>query len=125
MGTAGANYDGDYERIVREHERYIVTGIGPTRWREMELDGTAPRRRILGPRSVGWMLSELIAWIKSRPSAPGGDTNLVSEAEQTAPSADITGRTDAHASAITQSPNGPSRAVKCRRRKRGRPEVEA
>jgi prophage regulatory protein len=126
MSNAGSMHDLEavLERMVRKQERRILTGVGPTRWREMELEGAAPRRRILGPRSVGWMLSELLAWIKSRPIAPGGDANLVSEAEQTAPSADITGRGDARPSAITQSPNSRGRAVKRRRRERGRSDSE-
>ena len=62
----------DFERIVREPERKKVTGYGATQWRELERKGEAPRRRQIGPRAVGWLLSELIGWVKSRPAVPGG-----------------------------------------------------
>ncbi len=61
----------DVDRIVRERERVEITGYAATRWREMEREGLAPRRRQIGPRAVGWLLSELMAWVTSRPPVAG------------------------------------------------------
>ena len=61
----------DVDRIVRDPERRIITGYGPTQWRELERKGEAVRRRQIGPRAVGWLLSELIEWVNSRPTVPG------------------------------------------------------
>jgi prophage regulatory protein len=43
-----------------------VTGISRTvAWRK-ERSGDFPKRRQLGPKSVGWLASEVQAWIQSR-----------------------------------------------------------
>ena len=60
------------DRLVREPERHEITGLGKTQWRELERKGKAPRRRQIGPRAVGWKLSQLIEWVNSRPAVPGG-----------------------------------------------------
>ena len=60
------------DRLVREPERRELTGLGETQWRELERKGEAPRRRQIGPRAVGWRLSELVNWVNSRPIVPGG-----------------------------------------------------
>ena len=58
-----------YERIVREEERRLITGRSPaSQWRD-EQAGMAPKRIQIGSNSVGWKLSELMAWIDSRPHA--------------------------------------------------------
>ncbi len=62
----------DFERIVRNPERRKITGYGDTQWGVLEREGKAPRRRQIGPRAVGWLLSELIEWVNSRPAVPGG-----------------------------------------------------
>lgn len=69
------------DRIVREPERREITATSAaTAWRG-EKAGTFPRRIRLGANSVGWRLSELMAWMESRqpatsvnakPVAPGG-----------------------------------------------------
>ena len=57
----------EQERIVREAERRSVTGLSRTTWWEMERRGDAPKRVLLVGGRVGWRMSELVAWVKSRP----------------------------------------------------------
>jgi predicted DNA-binding transcriptional regulator AlpA len=54
------------DRIVREPERARLTGLSRTTWWALERMGQVPRRRQLGPGSIGWLLSELEEWIRSR-----------------------------------------------------------
>jgi prophage regulatory protein len=55
------------DRLVREAERRQITSVGRTKWWEMELAGVAPRRRQIGSGSVGWLESELVEWVRTRP----------------------------------------------------------
>jgi prophage regulatory protein len=53
-------------RILREPEVRHRTGLsGPTIWRK-EAEGAFPRRVKLGPRSVGWLESEIEEWVRDR-----------------------------------------------------------
>jgi prophage regulatory protein len=54
------------DRIVRERERREITGICRTTAYELEKKGQHPWRVGLTGGRVGWRLSELEAWIKSR-----------------------------------------------------------
>ena len=63
------------DRIVREEERYAITGFGRQHWWRMERLGTVPRRIKLGPRRVGWLLSELLAWREGRAALRDQGTN--------------------------------------------------
>lgn len=54
------------ERIVRERERREITGLCRTTTYELEKKGLHPRRVELTGGRVGWRVSELEAWIKSR-----------------------------------------------------------
>ena len=57
------------ERIVRVREAVAMTGLSRvTLWR-MAQAGTAPRPVKLGERATGYRLSEILAWIDSRPAA--------------------------------------------------------
>lgn len=58
------------DRIVRDEERFRITGISRSAWWEGEKAGRFPKRRRLGPSSVGWLLSDLDAWMKSAPVGP-------------------------------------------------------
>jgi prophage regulatory protein len=56
-------------KILRIQEVKNITGLSnATIWR-MEKSGTFPQRRQIGPHSVGWLSSELLQWIESRPTA--------------------------------------------------------
>ncbi len=56
------------DRIVRENERFTLTGISRVRTWELEKLGHFPKRRKLTPNgnSIGWLLSEINEWIQSR-----------------------------------------------------------
>jgi len=53
-------------RILRRKEVVEITGIGASRLHELELRGEFPARRQLSARAVGWLSTEVEAWIKSR-----------------------------------------------------------
>ena len=60
------DYGIPYDRIVREQERREITGVSrATAW-EGERTGQYPRRRSTGKQTVGWLLSDLLFWIRSR-----------------------------------------------------------
>lgn len=53
------------DRIVRDEKRARLTGLSRSAWWEGEKAGKYPKRRRLGPASVGWLLSELQEWMRS------------------------------------------------------------
>jgi prophage regulatory protein len=57
------------ERLIREPEAKAMTGLSRTRRWEMEKAGTFPKRRILGHRCAGYLLSEVLEWMRSRPTS--------------------------------------------------------
>jgi len=57
------------ERLIGEAECRVITNLSRAqRWR-MERDRKFPRRLRLGPRTVRWRLSEILAWIADLPAA--------------------------------------------------------
>jgi len=57
------------DRCVRERERRAITGVAPVTWWRWERAGLVPRRVRLGPKAVGWKMSQLQEWLQSRESA--------------------------------------------------------
>ena len=57
------------DRIVREKERREITGISRTTAYVLEKRGEFPARVIVSGNRVGWRLSELEEWIRSRQRA--------------------------------------------------------
>lgn len=57
------------ERIIREAECRLLTGLCRTTRYLMEKDGKFPSRRKLGGRSVGWLLTEVNGWVHSQPKS--------------------------------------------------------
>jgi prophage regulatory protein len=55
------------DRIVRERERREITGISRTTAFVLERKGLFPQRVVVTGNRVGWRLSELEAWVQSRP----------------------------------------------------------
>ena len=57
-----------FEGIMSDHDVEIGTGglSRTSRWR-LEREGKFPRRVQLSPGRVGWIGSEILNWIKSRP----------------------------------------------------------
>lgn len=61
------------DRIVREPECRRMTGLARnTRWRMMRR-GEFPQSRQLGRFSIGWLESEILAWIASRETQKPGN----------------------------------------------------
>ena len=57
------------DRVVREPECKHSSGLSrTTRWR-LEQEGKFPKRIQLSPNAVGWRLSEIKAWLRSRVDA--------------------------------------------------------
>lgn len=54
------------DRLVKEKERRLITGVSKSEAFQLERKGLFPRRRQISNRSVGWLLSELVAWVHSR-----------------------------------------------------------
>ena len=55
------------DRIYSKRTRRAVTGVSEATWWRMEQRGEAPKRRQISPGRVGWLESEILEWIKSRP----------------------------------------------------------
>src|SRR5262249_25255351 len=52
--------------VAREAQRYELTGVPTSTWYDLQNAGLAPKPIHLGPRSVGWLVSELEAWVEQR-----------------------------------------------------------
>lgn len=53
-------------RVVREKERFRLTGLSRCQAWRLERAGQFPSRIHLGANSVGWLASEIEQWILSR-----------------------------------------------------------
>lgn len=60
------------ERLLRPSEVLDRIPVGRTTLWRWEKDGVFPRRRRLSPSIVGWLESEVDAWLASRPTAEIG-----------------------------------------------------
>lgn len=69
------------DRIIREPERREKTGLGQTRWWQLEKAGKAPRRVQVSDRAVGWYESELDEWVASRPRVSGNQPERLRKAQ--------------------------------------------
>lgn len=63
-------------RYIRSDELTHMTGLSLSTIYRFEQNGGFPRRRVLGPNSVGWLASEINDWLTSRP-IPGRDNRYV------------------------------------------------
>ena len=54
------------DRFIREKECQQLTGLSRSCRYRLEKAGQFPSRRKLGGRSVGWSLSEVLAWKDNR-----------------------------------------------------------
>jgi prophage regulatory protein len=52
--------------IAREAVRFELTGVPTSTWYDLQAKGLAPKPIHLGPRSVGWLISELEGWVQRR-----------------------------------------------------------
>ena len=60
------NYGEPSDRLVREKERQYITSISRSTAWKLEQIGKFPRRKPLGAKSCGWLLSDLLYWINER-----------------------------------------------------------
>lgn len=51
-------------RLVREEERYRITGVPTSTWYLRMKEGTAPRPVPIGNKSVAWVERELYDWVE-------------------------------------------------------------
>ena len=59
----------DQDHFLREPEVRRITGLSrTTRWR-LQRDGKFPLRRQISANAVGWLASEINAWMPSRQSS--------------------------------------------------------
>ena len=56
-------------RFIRERECRGITGLSRSTRRRLERTADFPRRRRIAPNAVGWVESEIFAWIRSRSDA--------------------------------------------------------
>ena len=57
--------------VINERQRLELTGVSRSSWHRWERAGLVPGRIQLGPRRVGWRLSEIQDWLDNRArSAP-------------------------------------------------------
>lgn len=56
------------EKIVREQERRVLTGVPKTTWFRLRKLGQTPAPVRLTPRTIGYLLSDLEEWIRDRKS---------------------------------------------------------
>jgi len=55
-----------FKGVAREAQRRQLTGVATSTWYVLMTAGKAPKPIQLGPRSVGWLISELEAWVEQR-----------------------------------------------------------
>jgi prophage regulatory protein len=65
----------DTTRLLRRRQVEALTGLKRSTIYQRLAEGTFPKQIHLGPRSVGWLASEVNAWIaervaESRPASP-------------------------------------------------------
>jgi len=56
-------------RVLREKDRFRLTGLSRVQAWRLEREGRFPKRIQLGSNSVGWIASELDAWIAAKAKA--------------------------------------------------------
>ncbi len=55
-------------KVLKVADVVEKTGLSSSSIERREKDGTFPVRRTMGPRSVGWLESEIDAWIEAIPT---------------------------------------------------------
>ena len=62
----------DEDVIVRDTERHRITGVPRSTWQRLEEAGQAPERVPLTDSGlIGWLKSELLAWVQERAARRG------------------------------------------------------
>ena len=63
-----SKHTGDSDRVLRLRQVIELCGLARETIRREEAAGRFPRRRWITPGSVGWLSSEIRAWISTRPT---------------------------------------------------------
>lgn len=71
-------------RILRLKDVLRCTGLGKTKIYDMQADGTFPPSIKLGERAVGWLQSEVDAWVQQRLQSRHTDATSASSPTRTA-----------------------------------------
>jgi prophage regulatory protein len=71
--AAGVHVSWQGDRLVTEDERKQLTGFCRGYWWKLERQGLVPRRIHVGQRKIGWLHSELQAWLQERAAARDAD----------------------------------------------------
>lgn len=53
-------------RIIRKPRVAEITGLSPSTVRRLEMAGQFPKRLKLSKSAVGWVESEVVAWVEAR-----------------------------------------------------------
>ncbi len=68
------------DRLIREPECRKITGLSRvSRWR-LEQENEFPHRVQITSHSIGWRLSEVMAWLESRPRIKRAQATVEAEA---------------------------------------------
>ena len=73
------------DAILRLPQVRQITGLSRSSIYAMEGSQSFPKRMKLGPRSVGWLESEVLAWVLTRAQGRGTDRILPPAARQATP----------------------------------------
>ncbi len=60
------------DEIVRKPQVKKITGLSDTTIWRLEKANKFPKRRRLSSTACGWLLSEVLDWVRSRPEVEGG-----------------------------------------------------
>lgn len=69
MGSEKLQILQNTDRIVREAECKLISGLCRTSRFEKEKKGLFPKRIQISERAIGWRLSDLMAWVEERANA--------------------------------------------------------
>lgn len=58
-------------QIIRERDRFAMTGLSRIQWWRLEKLGRVPRRIQISTNSVGWLREEVEEWLRSKAVARG------------------------------------------------------
>jgi prophage regulatory protein len=73
LAPSGTLLRNDNERALRLRQVSQLTGLGRSMIYQMQAEGRFPQRIKLGDRSVGWLESEVRAWLATRVETSRGN----------------------------------------------------
>lgn len=58
-------------QIIRERDRFAMTGLSRIQWWRLEKLGRVPKRVQISTNSVGWLREEVEDWVRNKAAARG------------------------------------------------------